>query len=161
MTNEELAQLYERYGQLVHRRCQRLLGSSADADDALHDVFLRAQRSAPPRVEGSTLVWLYRIATHRCFDRLRTSVRGQRHQNALAPGEPAMNVDADQRALLGMVLRKVDAVTCELGLLHHVDGLTQDEIALESGYSRRTVGTKLQRFAEEFKARWSEGGGSS
>lgn len=156
MTNEELAHLYERYAQLVHRRCQRLLGSAVDADDAMHDVFLRAQRSAPPRVEGSTLVWLYRIATHGCFDRLRARVRTARHHRSLDASEPTMNVDADQQALVGMVLRQVDAVTCELGLLHHADGLTQEEIARESGYSRRTVGKRLQRFEAEFKARWRD-----
>lgn len=161
MTNQELAHLYERYGQLTLRRCERLLGSAADADDAMHDVFLRAQRSSAPRVAGSTLVWLYRIATHCCYDRLRSRVRAQRHQLAVAPGEPMMNADADRQALLSMVLRKVDAVTCELGLLHHVDGLTQDEIASESGYSRRTVGKRLQRFETEFKTRWAEGGGAS
>jgi|APLak6261679142_1056127.scaffolds.fasta_scaffold00134_19 RNA polymerase sigma-70 factor (ECF subfamily) len=162
MTNEELTQLYERYAQLVHRRCQRLLGSAADADDAMHDVFLRAQRSAPPRTAGSTLVWLYRIATHCCFDRLRSGARAARHQRTLDDaGAPVLNADADQRALVGMVLRKVDAVTCELALLHHLDGLTQEEIALESGYSRRTIVTRLQRFAEEFKTRWTEAGGAS
>ena len=161
MTNEELAHLYERYAHLVHRRCQRLLGSAADADDAMHDVFLRAQRSPPPRVEGSTLVWLYRIATHGCFDRLRSTVRSARHQRSQNPGEPTVNADADRQALVHMVLRQVDTVTCELGLLHHADGLTQEEIARESGYSRRTVGKRLQLFDAEFKARWTVAGGAS
>ena len=160
MTNAELGQIYERYAHLVHRRCHRLLGSAADADDAMHDVFLRAQRAPAPRVVGSTLVWLYRISTHCCFDRLRAGVRSARQHAALQRGEAMLNADPDHRALVGMVLRKVDAATCEIGLLHHVDGLTQDEIATESGYSRRTVGKKLQHFDDEFKRRWASSGGT-
>jgi RNA polymerase sigma-70 factor, ECF subfamily len=60
-----------------------------------------------------------------------------------------------------MVLRQVDGLTCEMGLLHHVDGLTQDEIAHECGYSRRTVGKKLEAFQVQFQARWQEAGGRS
>lgn len=161
MSNEELTRLYERYALLVHRRCQRLLRSPADAADALHDVFLRAQGASAPPTEASRLVWLYRIATHCCFDRLRSGLRRQRQRDTLEGSEQPMSVDGDQIALVGMVLRKVDPITCELALLHHVDGLTQEEIARESGYSRRTVGKRLQRFEAEFTSRWREGGGAA
>lgn len=46
-----------------------------------------------------------------------------------------------------------------MGLLHHVDGLTQEEIAQECGYSRKTVARKLEAFTAEFKTRWQEAGG--
>lgn len=160
MTADELTTLYERYALLVHRRCRRLVGSSADADNLLHEVFLRAQRSAPPR-EGSSLVWLYRVATHCCFDRLRATARGARHAQRLDTGEPVVSADGDRQALVGMVLRKLDALTCEVGLLHHLDGLTQEEIASESGYSRKTVGRKLALFEVEFREHWARAGGGS
>lgn len=159
MNADELTALYERYALLVHRRCRRLVGSAADADDLVHEVFLRAQRTPPSR-EGSTLVWLYRVATHCCFDRLRADVRARRHARHLETAEPVMSADADRQALVGMVLRQLDALTCEVGLLHHLDGLTQEEIAAHSGYSRKTIGRKLARFDAEFREHWAQAGGA-
>ena len=155
MNDASLAALYEQYGHLIFLRCQRLLAHPADAEDAMHDVFVRAHRHPSP--EKSTLIWLYRIATNCCFDRLRK--RRMVERKRLPDEEAHVEVDPDRRALLTMVLRQVDEVTCEMGLLHHVDGLTQDEIAHECGFSRRTVGKKLEAFDMEFKARWQEAGG--
>ena len=157
MDDASLAALYQRYGHLIFKRCQRLLGQPADAEDAMHDVFLRAHRVPAP--ERSPLIWLYRIATNCCLDRLRARSRLERESRWKS--EPQLDVDPDLRALLTMVLRQVDEVTCQMGLLHHIDGLTQEEIAHECGYSRRTVGKKLEAFTIEFQARWHDAGGRS
>src|SRR5215204_4308480 len=53
----------------LHARCQRMLGSSHDADDALQDTLLRAWRGLPGfRGRSSLRTWLYRIATNVCLD---------------------------------------------------------------------------------------------
>jgi len=80
-----------------HRRelqvhCYRMLGSFQDAEDALQDTLLAAWRG----LEGfdgraSIRTWLYRIATNRCLDALRSASRRPAKQwdiPGIEPPEP-------------------------------------------------------------------------
>lgn len=54
----------------------RLLGSLADAEDAVQDTCVKwlAQQGAPPRNAGG---WLVRVCTNRCLDILRSGARSR------------------------------------------------------------------------------------
>jgi RNA polymerase sigma factor (sigma-70 family) len=64
-----------------HRRelkvhCYRMLGSLQDADDALQETLLAAwQGFGGFEGRASVRTWLYRIATHRCLNALRSAGR--------------------------------------------------------------------------------------
>ena len=56
--------------------CYRILGSVQDAEDVLQETLLAAWRGLSGFEERSSLrTWLYRIATNRCLNTLRTSAR--------------------------------------------------------------------------------------
>ncbi|GGR69724.1 DNA-directed RNA polymerase sigma-70 factor [Streptomyces roseolus] len=69
----------EAFEVLVHRHApamlqlaERLMGSRAEAEDAVQDAFLSAWRSLPEyRGEAAFGTWLYRIVTNRCLNLLR------------------------------------------------------------------------------------------
>jgi RNA polymerase sigma-70 factor (TIGR02960 family) len=70
---QELTGPYRRELQ-VH--CYRMLGSFQDAEDALQDTLLAAwQGLAGFEGRASIRVWLYRIATNRCLNTLRSAKR--------------------------------------------------------------------------------------
>lgn len=157
MDDAQLADLYTRYGYLVHRRCLQLLRRAEDAEDALQETFLRVRRlGAAPSDGGSTLAWLYAVARNVCFDLMekqrRHPVAGEEELAALERRGHGDADDADRRAVVGLALRQLDGKTRAIGVLHHLDGYTQEEVAARTGYSRRTVYKKLQLFEERLRA---------
>jgi RNA polymerase sigma-70 factor (ECF subfamily) len=69
-------ELVEPYRRELQVHCYRLLGSFQDAEDALQDTLLSAWQNLGGFEERATLrTWLYRIATNRCLNALRSMKR--------------------------------------------------------------------------------------
>jgi RNA polymerase sigma-70 factor (TIGR02960 family) len=73
---EAFRELTEPYRRELQVHCYRMLGSFQDAEDALQDTLLTAwQGLAGFEGRASIRTWLYRIATNRCLNALRSASR--------------------------------------------------------------------------------------
>src|SRR5918999_23720 len=87
-----------RAGLLAH--CYRMLGSAADAEDALQEALLRAWRGLPAFEGRSSLrSWLYRIATNVCLKLLERRPRRVLPLDYGPPGDPHTAPDAPREEI--------------------------------------------------------------
>jgi len=73
---QAFGQLVDPYRRELQVHCYRFFGSVQDAEDALQDTLLSAwQGLAGFEGRASVRTWLYRVATSRCLDALRSARR--------------------------------------------------------------------------------------
>ena len=93
--------LVTEHERLVYGLALKLLGSEADAQDAVQETFIRAYRSISTfRGESRFSVWLYRIANNICLDMLRRRRLDTVSLDAeCGDGTPAVSEPQDERYL--------------------------------------------------------------
>ncbi|MBO0887340.1 MAG: sigma-70 family RNA polymerase sigma factor [Acidimicrobiales bacterium] len=76
---DAFAQLVDPYQRELQMHCYRILGSLQDAEDTLQETLLAAWQSLPTFEERASLrTWLYRIATNRSLNAIRSARRRPR-----------------------------------------------------------------------------------
>lgn len=146
--------VYQRCAPALLRKCERMLGNRADAEDIVQQMFVDLMRRDRRDVD---LPYLFRAATSRCINRIRD---GRRRAALLARHGSGVfgHVDArvDDRVLSHtLLLQLVDALDdsrAEVLSLYFVDGLTQGEIADMIGVTRRTVNQRIADVREQARA---------
>jgi len=151
MGDRELAVLYERCGFALYRRCLAYLGTEAEAQDAVQEVFARAIEAAPRyRPEANPAAWLRQIADHFCIDVLRRRKRNPVRGDASDDGPAGDALDrftapsGEHLILAHRLIQSLKPEAAQIAVLYFLDGMTQDEVAVETGLSRRTIGKRLQ-----------------
>ena len=143
LNNSEVDDLYRRYGFFLRRRCLLLLRSTALADDALQETFLKLMRNGGGiRSADHPLRWLYRVAERTCFDQLRNAKKSSKDTTlddaaSQLPHCPGTNPELRRTAI--EILDVLDDEEQRIAVMAFVDGMTHQEIADELGYSRMTI----------------------
>jgi RNA polymerase sigma-70 factor (ECF subfamily) len=160
-----VARLYLDVGPAVYRRCLRLLGNRAAAEDATQEVFLKFLGDVDRLQDRKTMLpWVYRVASNHCLNLRRDAAEHGKHAVGqdldLLPGRQRDGPNAfPERQLAQAVLARFDAETQAVAVAVLVDGMDLEEVAAALGVSPRTVSKRLRRFiasAREFLAEVGE-----
>ncbi|MDJ0764998.1 MAG: sigma-70 family RNA polymerase sigma factor [Myxococcota bacterium] len=152
-TTPSLEALYDRYAGVIYNHCRRMLGSEADAEDALQETFMKAY-NALSGFENKAGVgsWLYRIATNVCLDSLRSRRRKTLNFKDIKYLEE-LNTDAPGRAMaarqvLSHLIDRLDGRDLTIVVDHFITGMDQTQIAASLGISRRAVNKRLSKIRD-------------
>jgi RNA polymerase sigma-70 factor (ECF subfamily) len=161
----EFAAIYREHSQSIFYLALRMLGSHERAEDATHDVFLKAFRAMKEfRGDANVRTWLYRITINHCRNLAQTWQQRHIFSNADdAVWENTAHSDTPLRVLeikeLGERIRQtLDALPDEYRLLLLLvadEKLTYEEIGHLTEQSADAVRGKLHRarkaFQQQFK----------
>ncbi|HVW00634.1 MAG TPA: sigma-70 family RNA polymerase sigma factor, partial [Planctomycetaceae bacterium] len=158
-----MTELITRHAALVRGVCQRLLGNSADADDAFQATFVVLIRKGEVlRVEGSLAGWLYAVAY-----RIARRQRRERSRAIALLQEGDVMTESDPLSELS-TRHDVAVFETELArlpekyrtpiLLHHLEGKSQREVALELKVTEDAVDGRLKRGRNELRTRLARRG---
>ncbi len=157
----ELAALYTEHSRAIYYLALRFLGNPTQAEDATHDVFLKAFRKMDQfRGEAGMRTWLYRIAINHCNNLIRSWHHRHLVSNAddavwettPAPAEDPLRV-LETKELGQRIQKSLDALPDDYRLLLLLvadEELSYDEVAALTQQTTDAVRGKLHRARKAF-----------
>ena len=150
---EAFATLYQRTSAKLYGICIRLLGSEAEAQDVLQDVYVAVWQKAGKfeNDKASAITWLSVLARNRSIDRLRQRPIGSDGLDAAAQvedeGPSAFDVvgSAEDAARLGHCLEELEERARSMIRAAFLDGATYPELAEREGVPLGTMKSWIRR----------------
>ena len=153
---EDLARREER---ALYRHALRIVGTTADAEDIVQDALFSAWRSIASFQGLSFRAWLFRIATNRALDQLRSRKRRPElpldppddddvtWAEPVAPGTDLTQLVGDREALAAVetALGSLPAEQRTALLLRDVEGFAYEEISVITSVEIGTVKSRIHR----------------
>ena len=164
---DEIAALYDEHSRAIFYLALRFLGDPQKAEDATHDVFLKAFRKLDQfRGEASARTWLYRIAINHCQNlnqswhnrHVQTSADDAIWENSAAKTDSPLRV-LETKELGQRIQKTLDSLSDEYRLLLLLvadEELSYDQIAELLDQTADAVRGKLHRARKNFAARFEQ-----
>lgn len=146
--------LVRRHGPMVLGVCARVLGNSADAEDAFQATFLALVRRAESVGRGSFAGWLYRVARRAAVRMARERTRRVKRECRAARPEVVRPAEPDDTlARLDRELERLPARFREAFVLCHLEGRRHDDAARKIGCPLGTLHSRLARAKSMLRSR--------
>jgi RNA polymerase sigma factor (sigma-70 family) len=144
------AALVQRHAPMVLGACRRVLGNSADAEDACQATFvILARKARSGRWQSSVASWLYATARQVALNARTARARRARHEGrATAPptSNPLAQISGEELlAILDEELANLPGRYRAPVVLCCLEGLTRDEAARQLGVPAATLKGQLER----------------
>ena len=170
---QALGAFYDRWFPVVSGVVARILRLDGDVEDVIEETFWQAWRQADRFVSdrGSVQTWLLTIARSRALDRLRAAKR-RREESLDEPGtldsalpalhdappssasDPSLGVEhAERRRLVLKALADLPEEQRQALELGYFGGLSQTEIAEQTGQPLGTVKTRMRLAMQKLRER--------
>ena len=158
---QALAELYDRYGQVVFRLMLRMVRNNGVAEDLVQETFLRVWNRVGgfDSDRGAVGPWLLAVARNRAIDYLR--YQGHRTESAIDLNEtehPALFADFSTDVLNFDLVRQVKRALDQLDSqqrraieLAYFEGMSQTEIAEHMGQPLGTIKTWTRRAIQQMR----------
>jgi RNA polymerase sigma-70 factor, ECF subfamily len=149
--------LYDRYARVMYAIAFKILGTPEESEEAVLDVFHQVWRTAgrydPKKARVDT--WLFMQIRSRCLDRLRVRQRAARVSGVsldavdLEVKAPTTNavedvVIVERRNLVVSAIKQLPIEQRQVIELAYFKGLTQAEIACQTGIALGTIKTRIR-----------------
>lgn len=149
-------ELVRKHSGRVYARCYGILRSSADAEEAVQDVFVAVFRNLPRfRFERPFVHWLNTVTLNACRMVLRKRASEQRKRKAAEeqapPPERPEAPDVGLRKLVLELLDELDPGTRVPLLLRYIEGYSYPELAEELDLSESAVKMRVSRGTKKLK----------
>ena len=153
------ASLYQRTSAKLYGIAVRLLGSEAEAQEVVQDVYLNLWRKAGrfERGRASPIAWLSVMTRNRAIDRLRgrRGVTASVEEAADLPDDAASAFDivcaAQDNARLRLCLDTLDEAPRALIRAAFLDGLTHSQLAERQGVALGTLKSWIRRGLQKLR----------
>ena len=151
--SSEFGAIYEAHSQTIYYLALRLLGDPAQAEDATHDVFLKAYRKMDQfRGDSGVRTWLYRITINHCQNLSQTWHRRHIFSNADEAVWETAGTSADNP------LRVLEIKELGQRIQHTLETLTQEYrllllLVADEQLSYQEIGTLTEQSADAVRGK--------
>jgi RNA polymerase sigma-70 factor (ECF subfamily) len=160
-----MAELYDRYCQLLYTFSVRILRSEEETQDLLQEVFLQAwnKASSYEKGKGTVYTWLVTMTRNRAIDLVRSKGFKQQSQNVdieninlvadMRSSNPlAITVAGEDQRVVMNALKKLTADQQQIIALAYYEGYSQSEIAGKLNIPLGTVKSRMRKGLMEMRS---------
>ena len=140
---KEFEKKYQNYGKMLYKIAFLYVGNSSDAEDVLHDVFMKyLETKRSFKDETHEKAWFIRVTQNKCLDRLKKSER--KNVSLSSVEETAYEESENLKDILKRVLELPEKYKSSV-ILYYYNDMTVKEISSILKISVSAVKMRLER----------------